>query len=43
MSAFKHADEKKEEMEIQETKSLFELLLEHSSMAVIKPNLGPYF
>lgn len=37
MSAFKRADEKKQEMEIHETKSLLELLLEHLSMAVIEP------
>lgn len=37
MSAFKLADEKKQEMEIHETKSLLELLLEHLFMTVIEP------
>lgn len=37
------AGEKKQEMEVHETKSLFELLLEHFSMAAIEPNLCPYF
>lgn len=43
MSAFKRADVKKQDMEIHETKSLLELLLEHLSMAVTEPNLSPYF
>lgn len=43
MSALKRTDEKNQEMEIYETNSLIELLLEHLSMAVIESNLSPYF